>query len=167
MSVIFLADELYPHAMLELMKLGAHDLIRYDTSAYGWRLTVAHDQSLIELIDWANLPEIHSAGAERLLEIFTEQEGPKVYEFRDKVMGAHRKLQEWRKENDHMQRTFTITVKCDFKDGERYAAIKEVVRDAAQSIYSLAVMLADSKPPAISIKSEDLFEGTEDIKLTK
>lgn len=62
-----------------------------------------------------------------------------------------------------MRRTYTLEVKIDFDDESRHDQMRKVLREAGRSAYALALLLADNRQPMIALRSEDFFEGTQEI----
>lgn len=62
-----------------------------------------------------------------------------------------------------MRRTYTLEVKIDFDDESRHDQMRKVLREAGRSAYALAMLLADNRQPQIALRSEDFFEGTQEI----
>lgn len=62
-----------------------------------------------------------------------------------------------------MRRTYTLEVKIDFDDESRHDQMRKVLREAGRSAYALAMLLADNRQPQIALRSEDFFEGTQQI----
>lgn len=65
-------------------------------------------------------------------------------------------------------RTYTIELQIELdEDEQRYDAVKETMRRAAQEIFTTASMLAGKRKPAIAFHSKDFFHGNEELSLTE
>lgn len=69
----------------------------------------------------------------------------------------------YRDGRNKMRRTYTLEVKIDFDDESRHDQMRKVLREAGRSAYALAMLLADNRQPQIALRSEDFFEGTQEI----
>ena len=63
------------------------------------------------------------------------------------------------------QQQFTIEIRVDYNDPEKYAAMRTACRTAAQHLYATAELISDKTKPQIAIFSDDYFEGHKDIDL--
>jgi hypothetical protein len=66
-----------------------------------------------------------------------------------------------------MRNTFTIQLKMDMPQGdeETKKIMHDVMRRAAQEIFAAAVMISDKRRPMIAVRSDNNFEGFEEIEL--
>ena len=62
-------------------------------------------------------------------------------------------------------RTYSIALRADFVDPEKYELMMEAVRRAAREILATAVMLQDKRPPQVALQSGDMFEREKDLQL--
>lgn len=63
-------------------------------------------------------------------------------------------------------RTYTIELRVDFEDEEKYDAMTEVAREAARSMVTMAMLLKDKREPQIMLSAGDMFMRDNDLKLT-
>jgi hypothetical protein len=63
------------------------------------------------------------------------------------------------------QKTYTIELKVNFTDDGKHDAMREALRDAARTILTSAMMLADRGKPQVALHSSDFFYGNEDFSL--
>lgn len=69
-------------------------------------------------------------------------------------------------ENEQMARkTYSIDVKVNFDDESRHEQAMALIRKAARTLKTQMNLLADGRTPQVAIRTEDLFEGVEDIPL--
>jgi hypothetical protein len=62
-------------------------------------------------------------------------------------------------------RTYTIELRADFVDAEKYDLLMTAVRQAAREVLTTAVMLQDKRPPQVSLQSGDMFERNKDLQV--
>lgn len=62
-------------------------------------------------------------------------------------------------------RTFTIELRADFDNKEKYDMLLHAVREAAHRMLATATLLAEKRKPQIALQCGDMFEGTEAIEL--
>jgi hypothetical protein len=62
-------------------------------------------------------------------------------------------------------RTYTIELRCDFQDEEKYELVLEIVREKAREMLTTAIMLKDKRDPQISFSSGDMFETDKDLTI--
>ena len=66
----------------------------------------------------------------------------------------------------HMQRQFTIELRCDFADRDKLPELKKTLLVAARHCFATASLLADTpKTTQIAIFSNDFFSPPEEIKM--
>ena len=69
-------------------------------------------------------------------------------------------------ENEKMARkTYSIDAKISFEDENRHEQALAIVRKSARTLLTQLSLLADGKQPQVAIRTEDLFEGVENIDL--
>jgi hypothetical protein len=66
-----------------------------------------------------------------------------------------------------MRTTFSIELKMDIGPDEQMAAMEDVLRDAARTIFAQAVMLAGKRQPEIAVKTENSFLGERELELNE
>ena len=62
-------------------------------------------------------------------------------------------------------RTYTIELRADFKDEQKFDILLEVVREAARTMISTAQLLKDSRDPSISLETGDMFMREKDLSI--
>ena len=63
------------------------------------------------------------------------------------------------------QKTYVMEVKVNFTDDGKHEAMRDVMRDAARTVLTMAMMLADKGKPQVALHSSDFFYGNEDFSL--
>ena len=63
------------------------------------------------------------------------------------------------------QKTYTIELRVNFTDDGKHDVMREAARDAARTILTTAMMLADKGKPQVALHSSDFFYGTEALSL--
>jgi hypothetical protein len=61
------------------------------------------------------------------------------------------------------RRTYTIDLKIDFEDNTRHEIATKMMRKAARNILTQSNLIADGRPPQVALRSEDFFEGTDEL----
>lgn len=68
-------------------------------------------------------------------------------------------------EKDKIMRTYTIELRADFQDEDKYEIMLADVREKAREILTTALLLKDKREPQISLQSGDMFEVNKDLEL--
>lgn len=63
------------------------------------------------------------------------------------------------------QKTYTIELRVNFTDEGKHDVMREAARDAARTLLTTAMMLADKNKPQVALHSSDFFYGTEELAL--
>lgn len=67
-----------------------------------------------------------------------------------------------------MQRCFTIELRCDYEDEDKYAEVWKSCLEAAVLLHRLAALINDSVPPQIEVGGDDYWHGNNVlVKLSK
>ncbi len=62
-------------------------------------------------------------------------------------------------------RTYTIELRADFQDEEKYDILMAAAREMARGMLATAMMLKDKREPQISLQSGDMFERNKDLEI--
>lgn len=62
-------------------------------------------------------------------------------------------------------RTYTIELRVDFTDEEKYDTMLEMARTQAREFLSMAMLLKDKREPQISLECGDMFERNKDLTI--
>lgn len=62
-------------------------------------------------------------------------------------------------------RTYTIELRADFQDVEKYDILMSAAREMARGMLATAMMLKDKREPQISLQSGDMFERNKDLEI--
>ncbi len=65
------------------------------------------------------------------------------------------------------RKTYGIEAKIDFDDESRHQHALKLIRMTAKTLLTQLNLLADGRAPKVIIRTEDLFEGVEDIPLNE
>lgn len=63
------------------------------------------------------------------------------------------------------QKTYTIELKVNFTEEGKHDVMKDAARDAARTLLTTAMMLADKGKPQVALHSSDFFYGNEALTL--
>lgn len=63
------------------------------------------------------------------------------------------------------QKTYTIELKVNFTEEGKHDVMREALRDAARTVLTTAMMLADKGKPQVALHSSDFFYGNEALTL--
>jgi hypothetical protein len=69
--------------------------------------------------------------------------------------------QMWRK----TMRTYTIELRVDYQDNEKYDIMLEAMRTMARDTMATALMLKDKRDPQVAFSSSDMFSKDESLEL--
>ena len=62
-----------------------------------------------------------------------------------------------------MRRTITIELKYDAD--ELHEIMRQASREAARTLLTAAILVCGERQPVIAVRSDDFFDGTEDISI--
>lgn len=62
-------------------------------------------------------------------------------------------------------RTYTIELRADFVDPEKYDLLMQMMREKAREIMAVAILMQDKRKPQISLQSGDMFERERDLEI--
>lgn len=62
-------------------------------------------------------------------------------------------------------RTYSIELRMRLEDETRFDAVERMMRQSAQQVLTKATLVTDKHPPQVAFKSEDFFEGTEELRV--
>lgn len=62
-------------------------------------------------------------------------------------------------------RTFTIELRVDFQDSEKYDAMLDLARQAARELMATALLLRDKRDPTIAFSTGDMFSKDENMEI--
>ncbi|QIG66884.1 hypothetical protein EVB41_054 [Rhizobium phage RHph_TM3_14A] len=64
-------------------------------------------------------------------------------------------------------RTYTLELRADFDNDEKYELVLEMVREKARELLAAALMLKDRREPEIALSHGDMFERNKDLQIFK
>ena len=62
-------------------------------------------------------------------------------------------------------RTYTIELRADFQEEEKYDILLEAARQMARELLGTALMLKDKREPQISLQTGDMFQRNDDLQI--
>lgn len=62
-------------------------------------------------------------------------------------------------------RTYTIELRVDFVDSDRYDSMLELARMAARELMTTALLLRDKRDPQIAFSTGDMFSKDENMEI--
>lgn len=62
-------------------------------------------------------------------------------------------------------RTYTIELRADFVETEKYDLLMQAMREKAREIMAVAILMQDKRKPQISLQSGDMFERDRDLEI--
>ncbi len=62
-------------------------------------------------------------------------------------------------------RTYTIELRVDYQDNEKYDIMLEAMRTMARDTMATALMLKDKRDPQVAFSSSDMFSKDESLEL--
>ena len=62
-------------------------------------------------------------------------------------------------------RTFTIELRADFQENDKYDLMLEAARATARELLATAMLLKDKRDPHISLQCGDMFEQDRDLEI--
>jgi hypothetical protein len=63
-------------------------------------------------------------------------------------------------------RTYTLEIKVDFDDEERFEIVKQHLFEQGRETLAMCMMLAGKRKPQVALHSQDFFAGNEEFDLT-
>ncbi len=61
--------------------------------------------------------------------------------------------------------TYTIEVRVEFAEEDKYNHMLELARQSARDLYAAATMLKDKRQPEVSLMTGDMFQKDEDLTI--
>lgn len=62
-------------------------------------------------------------------------------------------------------RTYTIELRVDFQEDEKYDIMLQSAREMARQMLTVAMMIKDKREPQIMLQAGDMFEKNADLEI--
>lgn len=62
-------------------------------------------------------------------------------------------------------KTYSIEIRVDFDDDEKYQIIENSARDLARQLYAMATLIKDRRNPQIAFQSGDMFVKNSELDI--